>query len=196
MSTTTPAVEMRRYGLDDLTDDLRQTLTDVYAEVYADRLSDPFFDIPRFLERLEGHTSRPGWEVVMGYAGGEPVGYAYGSPLPERTRWWAGMLKLLPEEMTDETGGTRTLALFELMVRQPWRKTGTAHSIHEELLSGRPEERVTLLVEPTHPKVKALYEAWGYEDIGDQQPFPDAPVYATMLRQLRTTQPHAPGTTA
>ncbi len=182
---TTTAVELRRYGVDQL-DTIRPTLAEVYAEVYADRLSDPFFSVERFEERLDGHVSRPGWEVVMGYGNGEPVGYAYGSPLPERTRWWAGMLEPLPQEMTDETGGCRTLALFELMVRQAWRKTGTAKRIHEELLTCRPEERVTLLVEPTHSKVKALYESWGYEHIGDQQPFPDAPVYATMLRQIRT----------
>ncbi|ARZ67960.1 hypothetical protein SMD11_2309 [Streptomyces albireticuli] len=94
------------------------------------------------------------------------------------------MLNPLPEEDRAEDGA-RTLALFELMVRHPWRGTGVAQRIHEELLTGRPEERVTLLVEPTHVKVKALYERWGYEDIGDQRPFPDAPVYATMLRTLR-----------
>ncbi|MGO4427709.1 N-acetyltransferase family protein, partial [Streptomyces sp. MCAF7] len=182
--TTTPTtVELRRYDLDDL-DAIRQTLTDVYAEVYADRLSDPFFSVEQFEERLKGHVTRDPWEVVIGWDGEEPVGYAYGSPLPTRSRWWAGMLDPLPEEMTTEDG-KRTMALFELMVRQPWRKTGTARRIHEELLVGRAEERVTLLVEPTHPKVKALYESWGYESIGDQQPFPDAPVYATMLRILR-----------
>ncbi|GAA1419535.1 hypothetical protein GCM10009601_16530 [Streptomyces thermospinosisporus] len=52
------------------------------------------------------------------------------------------------------------------------------------LLAGRPEERVTLLVEPAHAKVKALYESWGYRNAGDQRPFPDAPVYATMVRPL------------
>jgi hypothetical protein len=154
----------------------------VYAEVYADRLSDPFFSVERFEERLDGQVSRPGWEVVVGWDKDIPVGYAYGSPLPG-PRWWTGMLEPLLEEMTAEDG-TRTLALFVLMVRAPWRKTGTAHRIHEELLAGRPEERVTLLVEPTHPKVKALYESWGYQNVGDQQPFPDAPVYATMVRPL------------
>ncbi|MFF9147494.1 acetyltransferase [Streptomyces sp. NPDC014861] len=74
------------------------------------------------------------------------------------------------------------MALFELMVRKPWRKTGTAHRIHEELLSVREEERMTLLVEPTHAKVKALYE--GYVNIGDQKPFPDPPVYTTAVRPL------------
>ncbi|MBV9022646.1 MAG: hypothetical protein JO362_02295 [Streptomycetaceae bacterium] len=52
------------------------------------------------LIHLEGHVSRDPWEVVIGWDGTEPVGYAYGSPLPHRSRWWAGMLELLPEEMT------------------------------------------------------------------------------------------------
>ncbi|MEU2655941.1 hypothetical protein ABZ615_11490 [Streptomyces sp. NPDC007325] len=43
---------------------------------------------------------------------------------------------------------------------------------------------MTLLVEPTHAKVKALYEGWGYVNIGDQKPFPDPPVYTTMARPL------------
>lgn len=180
--TPTPAVELRRYGRDDL-DSIRQVLTDVYAEVYADRIADPFFSIERFEDRLEGHVSRDPWEVVIGWDAGEPVGYAYGSPLPPGSRWWEGMLEPLPEDLTTEDGH-RTMALFELMVRRPWRKTGTAHRIHEELLAGRREERATLLVEPTHPKVKALYEAWGYRNVGDQRPFPDAPLYATMLRTL------------
>jgi len=175
-------MELRRYGVEQL-DDIRQTLTDVYAEVYADRLSDPFFSIERFEQRLDGHVSRSGWEVVVGWVVDTPVGYAYGSPLTG-PRWWAGMLTPLPEQETAENG-KRTLALFELMVRAPWRKTGTAHRIHEELLAQRPEERVTLLVEPAHPKVKTLYENWGYENVGDQRPFPDSPLYTTMVRQLR-----------
>ncbi|MFE1957300.1 GNAT family N-acetyltransferase [Streptomyces sp. NPDC059479] len=184
MTAPSGTVTLRRYGLDEV-DAVRPTLSELYAEVYADRLSDPFFSVERFEERLDGHVSRPGWEAVVGYDNGRPIGYAYGSPLPERSRWWAGMLTPLPEQDTDETGGRRTLALFELMVRTPWRKTGSAHRIHEELLSGRPEERVTLLVEPTHPKVQKLYEQWGYENVGDQRPFPDAPLYATMVRRLR-----------
>lgn len=183
MTAAPGTVILRRYGLDEV-DEVRPTLAELYAEVYADRLSDPFFSMERFQERFDGHISRPGWEAVVGYDAGQAIGYAYGSPLPEQSRWWAGMLNPLPDEETDETGSRRTFALFELMVRAPWRKTGSSHRIHEELMTGRPEERVTLLVEPTHPKVKALYEQWGYENVGDQQPFPDAPVYATMVRRL------------
>lgn len=79
MTAAPDALTLRRYGRDDL-DNVRPTLTDLYAEVYADRLSDPFFSVERFQERLDGHVSRPGWEAVVGWDGDQAVGYAYGSP--------------------------------------------------------------------------------------------------------------------
>ncbi|GAA2473113.1 hypothetical protein GCM10010388_77120 [Streptomyces mauvecolor] len=182
MTSSPTTAELIRYNRDQL-DAIRPTLVSLYGEVYAKEMADPFFSIERFEDRLSGHASRPGWEAVVAYDRGEAAGYAYASPLPERTGWWTHMLTPLPEDQTRENG-QRTLALFEIMVRSPWRGTGLAHRIHEELLHGRPEERVTLLVDPTHAKVKALYESWGYHNIGDQQPFPDSPVYATMLRTL------------
>jgi hypothetical protein len=56
--------------------------------------------------------------------------------------------------------------------------------LHETLLAERNEERATLLVDPTRSdgRLKAVYESWGYRDIGAQQPFDDSPIFATMLR--------------
>ncbi len=163
---------------------VRQLLLDVYAEVYADKLADPFFTVERYDERLSLHASRNNWEAVVGYQDSEPVGYAYGCALSPGARWWMYQLDPLPEIFTEETGH-RTLALNQIMLRRPWRGKGIAHRIHEELLSNRHEERVTLLVDPRNTGVKRLYEAWGYEHIGDQRPFPDSPLFATMLRQLK-----------
>lgn len=91
----------------------------------------------------------------------------------------------LPDGYTEENG-TRTLALNEIVIRRTWRGTGLAHRIHEDLLTGRTEERATLLVNPKagDGKVQAVYERWGYGRIGDQQPFPDSPVFAAMMRSL------------
>lgn len=177
-----PEVTLRHVKRNEL-DSVRQLLLDVYAEIYADRLDDPFFTVDRYNERLTNHANRDGWEAVIGYDGDEPVGYAYAAPLPPDARWWTHQLEPLAPDFTEETG-SRTLALFEIMVRTPWRNTGTAHAIHEDLLSRRTEERVTLLVELSHPAVKRLYESWGYESVGDQEPFPDSPLYSTMVRTL------------
>lgn len=166
---------------------VRQLLLDVHAEVRGDfgLLDKPFNSVERFNERLTIYASRPGWETVIGYDNGVPIGYAFCVPLTSDTPWWDSMLTPLPEGYTTETG-TRTLAFNEILVRRQWRGTGSARRIHDELLSGRAEERVTLLVDPAagNGKVKANYESWGYEHVGDQQPFPDSPRFAVMMRNL------------
>jgi hypothetical protein len=160
---------------------VHQLLVDVYAEVYADRHTDPFFTPARYAERLTGHVRGPNWEAVVGYAGDEPVGYAYGATRPAGSTAWLGVLPPPDPELARETG-TRTFFLYELMVRAPWRKTGASTTIHEELLRQRPEERVSLTVEHDHPQVRALYERWGYRYVGSVRPFPDAPLFDVMLR--------------
>lgn len=177
-------LELRRIGVAGLPD-IRQVLLDIYAEVYADELDDPFSSVERFDERLTGHASRIEWECVIAYDAATPVGYAYGSALQPGARWWMHQLDPLPEHYTEETG-RRTLALFELMIREPWRGKGVGKRIHDELLVGRREERVTLLCDD--PKNKAKYQSWGYEHVGDQMPFPDSPLFHTMVRKLNAPQ--------
>jgi GNAT superfamily N-acetyltransferase len=172
---------LTRYASDQLPA-IRPTLVEVYAQVYADQLDDPFFSPDRFAERLDAYASRPGWQAVVGHERGQVAGYAFGAALAPGAAWWRGMLEPLPPQDTAEDGA-RTFALYEIMLRSPWRGTGAAERIHEELLAGRTEQRATLLVETAHPRVKALYQRWGYRHLGDQRPFPDAPLYATMLRE-------------
>jgi GNAT superfamily N-acetyltransferase len=165
---------------------VRQAIVDIHVEVRQRDLglTGPFYSAERFSERLTAHRSNPGWEAVIAYDGNEPAGFAYATPLGPTTRWWSSMTTPLPDGYTVETG-KRTLALNEIVVRRPWRGTGLAHRIHEELLAGKEEERVTLLVNPKagDGKVQAVYERWGYEKIGEQQPFADSPVFAAMMRE-------------
>ncbi|MDT0542506.1 MULTISPECIES: GNAT family N-acetyltransferase [Streptomyces] len=168
--------------------DVRQLLLDIHVEVRGGfgMMDRPFYAVERFDERLSSYASRPGWESVIAYQGEEPVGYAFATPLGSHTAWWEGMAPSLPDDYVEETG-TRTLALNEILVRASWRGTGVARHIHEELLAGRKEQRVTLLVNPliADGRLQAVYEAWGYEQIATQQPFPDSPVFAAMMRPLR-----------
>ncbi|MFH8993237.1 hypothetical protein [Streptomyces sp. NPDC017940] len=82
----------------------------------------------------------------------------------------------------------------EIVVRRTWRGTGLTPRIHEELLRERTEQRVTLLVNPKagHGKVQALYQRWGYEKLGEQQPFPASPVFAAMMCDLTPPLPPRP----
>ncbi len=112
---------------------------------------------------------------------GTLVGYVYGAPLTTHTSWWDAITPPLDTAATTENG-TRTFALSELLVDRGWRGTGTARRLHDALLHGRPESRVTLLTPVDHPKVIELYHSWGYERVGECVPFVGAPRLVTMLR--------------
>lgn len=177
-------IDVRHYNQHQAAE-LRPLLLDLYAEVYAEEAqSDPFASVERFAAGLDGWSRRPGWTCVIGYDGGQAVGYAYGAPLPAGAPWWGGLLTPVDPAVVEETGA-RTYALSELMVRTPWRKTGAARRLHDELLRPRTEERATLLVDQTHPKVWSLYESWGWQTLGDLRPrIPDAPLFHAMLLEL------------
>lgn len=174
-------VHYQRARLEEVWGNLVEVYTDVYAEEIA---GDPFFSVGSFEERLHSHTSAPNWEAVVGEADGRIVGYAYGYTLRAGKSWWTALRTPVDDESLIEETGSRTFGLAEIMVREPWRKMGIARAIHDELLASRPEERVALLVERAHPRVRALYEEWGYRWLGEVLPFPDAPLYDAMIKPL------------
>lgn len=164
--------------------DVRPDILAAYAEAFAARLSEEFHSVPRFDERLGWNTEVPGFAAVVGYAAGDPVGFAYGCTLQPGTRWWQGLRTRLPADATAESG-RRTFALSELMLVHRVRGTGVAKRIHDALLRTRTEERATLLVEQAHPRVRARYEEWGYRRLGELVPSPDAPLYDALILPLR-----------
>lgn len=184
-------VRLRRYDRADYDSHpvIRQALLDVNAEVYAAQIAtDPFFSADRFADRLDGHVAGERWEAVIGFDGDQPVGYAYGCALGPSSRWWSEAVGLDGEPLAPEftaEDGHRTLGLFELMVRVPWRKTGTAKRLHDELVAGRPERRVVLGNNAGHVRVREMYERWGCRKVGTARPFPDSPLYNEMVLNLQ-----------
>lgn len=172
-------MEFRHYRLDDL-DEVRPVLSSIYATVHEG--GGPFRTVERFEARLASHASGTDWHAVVARDGETPAGFVYAAPLSARTRWWEPMIEPLPEEYTRETG-SRTLGLFELMLLPAYRGVGLSRRLHDELLGARAESRVSLLVDPAHDKVLALYEDWGYRRVGDAQPFPDSPRFAVMVHE-------------
>lgn len=156
----------------------------VYEASHAEALNDPFHSTQRFLDRLDAYTQRDGFELVVAYANdNEPVGLAFGFALPETTRWWRGLVTPVPDGFTDEDG-RRTFAVNEIMVCPEWQRRGVARSVHAELLSGRPEQRATLLVEPDNVPAQAAYASWGWRKIAELKPFPDSPLYHALILPL------------
>ncbi len=173
-------VEIRHFR--DLTR-VRQTVLDVYADVRAPLLHMANYRVEAFAERLDRHAGELGFEAVIGYDQGEPVGYAYVNTLAPDDRFWTRMTEPLPDGYTTAS----TVVIKEIGVRVPWRGTGIARRLHDELLAHRTEDRVTLLVNPLagDGKVQALYESWDYRAINAQQPSPDSPRLIAMIRSTR-----------
>lgn len=145
--------------------DIRGTLLDVYADVYAEDIAtDPFFSMERFEERLEAHVEAGGWGCVIAEVGGEVAGFTYGFTARD---------------------DAATFKLCENMLREKWRKRGISRVMHDELMSQRQEKRAELLVRRERPRLRAMYETWEYEQVGEKLPFPDAPLYDVMVLALR-----------
>ncbi|MFF2194537.1 GNAT family N-acetyltransferase [Streptomyces sp. NPDC058157] len=156
----------------------------VYAKVREPLLHLPNYAVPAFAERLERHGREPGFEAVLAFdGGGQPVGYAYGNTVEAGDRWWKRI-----GEVDEEYTTAPALALKEIGVTVPHRGTGLARRIHDELLAGRNERYVSLMVNPAagEGKVQRVYESWGYLAIGAVQPSPDSPVLTAMVRLVNS----------
>jgi len=177
--TLEQAVELRAFTA---LDPIRRDLLDVYAEVRAPLLHLPNYAVTAFGERLDRHGADPGFQAVLAYVDGYPVGYAYGNTVEHGNRYWQRVTPTPAVEYTERPA----VALKEIGVRPAWRGTGTARRIHDTLLSARDEPYVTLMVNSSagDGKVHALYKSWGYEDIGQSQPSPASPLLTVMIRAI------------
>ncbi len=175
--TSATALELRTFTS---LDPVRGDLLNVYAEVRAPLLHLPNYAVTAFGERLDRHGGEPGFMAVVGYAGEQPIGYAYANTIGHGDRYWQRTSPAPGEQYT----AASAIALKELGVHPAWRGTGTARRIHDALLASRDEPYVTLMVNPAagDGKVHALYRSWGYEDIGQSQPSPASPVLTVMIR--------------
>ncbi|NEA38008.1 GNAT family N-acetyltransferase [Streptomyces sp. SID11385] len=172
----TRATDLRHYGKESLPGGFRQLLINVHADAYADAMDNEFHQrFPWFVDHWSGME---GFTCVVAFDSDEPTGFAYGAPLQPGREWWRSTA------FEPNNGYTATYAVSEVMVRPRWRKQGISQRLHEALLRERGEDLATLLVDVTHSKVQNLYETWGYEKAGEQQPFADSPVYAVMVKRL------------
>jgi GNAT superfamily N-acetyltransferase len=169
--TTAPAIDLRRYGHNDLPD-IRQTLLDVHADAYFERRHEEF--VQRFPWFVDHWGGRSGFACVVAYAGDEPIGFTYGAPGEPGREWWR-------EYLAEEPADPSTFSVSELMLRPKWRKQGLGERLHTALLADRPEALAVLTVDTKRPRLQAMYEGWGYRKVGERQPFPDSPLYAVML---------------
>ncbi|MFE4632989.1 GNAT family N-acetyltransferase [Streptomyces sp. NPDC056773] len=167
---------------------------DAFRLVYAEAFAEPPYeetaqDVAAAFDRFPAQTRRPGFRAALARTpGGEPVGMAYGWPLPPDTVWWDELTEPVPDDLRREDGH-RTFGLMELAVRGPWRGQGIARRLHTALLDGLDgigAERVLLNVHPEGRAASSAYRAWGYRKIGEARPWGGAAdLNDVMLLDLR-----------
>jgi ribosomal protein S18 acetylase RimI-like enzyme len=167
---------------------IRDTVRVIYSGSYVDAIAsgDPFDTVEAFMHRFEIFTKRDGFVMFLARCGNEPLGQTWGWPLDEKTgaRWWAGLVSE-PEPGFTREDGKRTFALSEIMVRQEYTSLHIAHALHDELLSTRPEQRATLLVEPDNTVAYRAYLHWGWRKVAQLRPgWTHAPLFEVLVLPL------------
>lgn len=162
---------------------LLSTVGELYAEIYAEPPYDEGpAEVEDFTSSWSQRVDRHNFRLVVARRADEPIGFAFGYQLGARTKWWENTLTPLPDEITVEHPG-RTFAIIEIAVRRPYRQRGVGRLLHTHLIAGLSEERITLAVRPEAPAPQHAYRSWGYQTVGQIQPFPTGPIYDVMIKQ-------------
>jgi GNAT superfamily N-acetyltransferase len=159
----------------------------IYSDAYAPAIAsgDPFVAHEAFMRRFDAHTAHPFFDLVIAWAGDEPVGQAWGwsehdaaaGPLRDAALGAGGRF--------DAEGCTGTFALAEIMVRTAWRGQGVAHALHDELLLARTERQAELYVRPANVNAYRAYLKWGWHKVSETRPdLPDAPQFDVLILPL------------
>jgi hypothetical protein len=167
----------------------------LYDEVFS---APPFFwredESELHRERLLRLLDDPTFGVALTQDGGGLVGFAYGFRVPPNTTRWDGLIGAASPDLAAEWPG-RTFLLFDYGVQASRRGYGIGRKLHDALLGSRGEERATLTVQPTAKDTKAIYEHWGWRQVGQVEggPAAAAPVFDVYVRDrlddLRAAQP-------
>jgi GNAT superfamily N-acetyltransferase len=143
-----------------------------------------FYSRERFNKRMvDGYMTNPTFRCVIATHEDRLVGFVYGCGLRPTASWWKDLVTPLDEAFTKETG-SRTLALFDMLVTGSYRGQGIAVELHRALLDGRPEERVTLLSSDWRKPAYEMWLHWGYKVVGQSQPDPNGPVLDVFVKEL------------
>ncbi len=156
----------------------------LHTEVYSSQPGAADDDAAGAAGSFRVQRRQPGFVLAAARSGDYLIGYATGMPLRPSTSWWRELTAPLPEEVTAEHPG-RTFALTELAVRPAWRRQGVGAYLHRLILSGRPEERATLIVPPTATAAQAAFQGWGWRKIARARgPGPGSPASDVLVIAL------------
>lgn len=158
---------------------------DVYKASHADQLHDPWFSPASFWQRLvDLYLPGRDFETVVGWVGGRVVGYAFGSPREQQPEIWADLRSAYPE--FELPAAEVPMYLFrEFAVHPDYQRRGIGRTLHDALLEPRPEPVAELLVRKDNVPAQAAYRSWGWQQLGEKQPFADSPIFDRLVLNLQ-----------
>jgi GNAT superfamily N-acetyltransferase len=170
-----------------LLDELCDAYADAYGVVHGEDIT---VKTSAFRNRATRALNAPNYSLVTAHADGQLVGFAFGYSLRPDRGWWDGLDPEPPEGFSDETG-SRTVVLAEIEVRRAWQGKGVGRAVHDAFLARRSEERATLSTGPTADAARALYERWGWQQVGKVPGAPGAyfPFYINYVLPLPLDEP-------
>jgi GNAT superfamily N-acetyltransferase len=141
-------------------------LCDAYADAYgAVPGEDTSVKTSAFRDRATKALDAQNYELVTAHEDGRLIGFVFGYSVRADRGWWDGLTPEPPKGFTDETG-SRTVVVAEIEVRKAWQGKGLGHTLHDEFLRNRTEERATLSTGPSADAARAIYERWGWQRAG------------------------------
>jgi GNAT superfamily N-acetyltransferase len=162
---------------------LREPVLSVYFASHHDQQHNPWFSPEQFWRRLvELYAPSRDFKLVAAWEEDTMVGYAFGSPKDNSADVWQMVERALPEIPIPDP--PEPIYFFrEFAVDPKQQGKGYGRRLHDALLKTRPESLAHLLVRPDNP-AEATYLHWGWQMVGQVQPFSDAPALHAMVRVL------------
>ncbi|WP_239083858.1 GNAT family N-acetyltransferase [Asanoa ishikariensis] len=145
-------------------------LSRVYRDVHAADLHLVDHKDPTVEQRLAWTVDAPGFTATVAHVDGKLAGAVLGCPLPTETLWWRDLADADPAVAREWAG--RTFAICEAFVLPEHRRQRLGVPLILDLLTSRPEERVTMAVAETNTRVWRALGALGFAHVGDLVPFP------------------------
>ncbi|BDT98379.1 hypothetical protein IFM12276_14080 [Nocardia sputorum] len=179
--TTSRSLELARYdaaGTLELADELKI----LYLDSHREQQDNPWYSPARFWERLEEmYAPIPGFELVAARIDGRMIGYAFGTPYRRSQAVWKKAVRVYPRIAT----GSKSVAvyIFGSSLCTPTTKARATHGSFTTPCS-RSAPNVWLTCWCEWATLRARPRGVGWQVIGQDQPFADAPIMDEMARPL------------
>lgn len=168
---------------------ISKELASLYGDVYAEP---PYFEteseVADFSSRLLSQAQEPSFRLIAAWDQERLAGYIYGFAIKNGSPLWETIF-LSPDPRCNVRGWTYPVAFVsELLVAASYRRRGIALALHDGFVTVRSEPKAVLLAHPEATAAQTAYEMWGWYRIGAGRPWPDTPLYDTLVKDLHSSR--------